>query len=242
MNCHEKLTKEKGRELSAKYRALTEEERKPLRELAAMGLEIGKATGRSFGKRRRSTGTGSVSTGTRSALVAIEGDADGDHEGRRRAALLDADLQQSQFVQTAKMARKAAMDVQKEKRQQDEGLQMALGDGSRTAVPVAWNTTMLVQPEQTAPMVPVRKDEFSKVATTVPCATYAAHVQPSRLDDLVGGRMAELSQRWRDRHIGIVHKTQPPIEAPPHSGDVSGSGVVCLLRAWQAASEVPHEA
>lgn len=94
-------------------------------------------------------------------------------------------------------------------------MQQSLAVASRAALPDAWDGTMLAARDDAPPLARVHRDEFSRVATTTPCAVYAAAVHPARMDQMVDGQLEALAQKWKDRHVGILHATQPAVDAPP---------------------------
>ena len=57
----------------------------------------------------------------------------------------------------------------------------------------------------------------SRVLFPVPCATpmahFAAAVDPASLDEGVRGNKAAMSSKWRNRHIGLLHKGLPIVTA-----------------------------
>ena len=217
LHCKKKVDKEEGARLSAMYKALSDEERAKLREIADLGLAISKSTGEnSFGKRRRASSTPTLQQGTRTLHPSIMDGGDSDDEAEGRSQVLDQTLRGSPYMRDAMAARRAALAVKKVKREEDAGRQAALADSSRGALPSSWTPTVIPESSpHTAPLARVKQDEFSLVHTRVPCAVYAAQVTPARIDELVSGKTEELAQRWKDKHIGIMHDVQPKIEAPP---------------------------
>ena len=211
------MDKEEGARLSALYKALSDEERAKLREIADLGLAISKSTGEnSFGKRRRAASTSTLHQGTRTLHPSIRDGGDSDDEPEERSQMLDQTLRGSPYMRDAMAARKAALATKKAKREEDASRQDALADSSRGALPQSWTPTVIPESSlHTAPLARVKQDEFSLVHTRVPCVVYGAQVTPARIDELVGGKTAELAQRWKDKHIGIIHDVQPKIEAPP---------------------------
>ena len=199
------------------YKALSDDERKKLREIADLGLQLSKSTGKhSFGGRHRAPASSTPHTGTRTRHLEVIDGGDSDDEVVERSMRLDEQLQQSEYCVVAKSIRKQALAARKTQREEEGQLQHALADGTRGGLPLAWSSTMVPSAASplASPLVQVHKDEFSKVHTSVPCAVYTAQVKPARVDELVAGSVSVMAQKWRDRHIGVIHAAHEPMIAP----------------------------
>ena len=109
------------------------------------------------------------------------------------------------------LPQKGATKAEKLKRYAGEDMQLKLADIAAGGLPAGRDHYIKEEDETVAPLAKVRRDEFSQVLTSVPTTTYAARVEPARVDSLVSGQLGKHAATWKSTHVGVMHSPLPPL-------------------------------